>query len=278
MALAERSLKRKLRDDPSFRPYGAFLMSASPAVAELMGRSGYDYLVLDLEHSPAETRDAFSLLQACSAARCPAMIRVALNRPELIKKALDLGPDGIIIPLVDNAEEAKAAVAACHYPPQGIRGVAAPLVRASCWGLDKDYAHRCTDDLLVLCQIETPAAVEGVSQILDVNGVDGIFVGPMDLSASLGHMGEVNNAHVREALQKVEAAAAKRPEKILAGFSGGRPVADLFASGYRMVASSADMVLLRQAALDDVSVGKDAAANMDKPRGKRKSDDALDQT
>jgi len=264
-ALRETRLKQRLREQPSFRAYGAFLMSASPAIAELMGRAGYDYLVVDLEHSPADMQIALQLLQACAAARCPTLIRVALNRPELIKKALDLGPDGLVVPLVDNVEEAKAAVAACRYPPRGIRGVAVPLVRASGWGLDKDYVQRCEDDMLLLCQVETPAAIDSISQILDVDGVDGVFVGPLDLSASLGHLGNAGHSEVRAAIEKVETAAAQRPEKILAGFSGGRATADMYSAGYRMVASTADVALIRQGAMDDV---KGAAAAAKEAPGK----------
>merc|ERR1712232_106328 len=111
-------------------------------------------------------------------------------------------------------------------------------------------------DLLLMCQVETSMGVENTDQILDVDGVDGIFIGPLDLAASLGHMGETDHPVVRAALEKVEASAAKKPAKILAGFAAGRPLADMFSAGYRMVASTADMILVRQAAVEDASIGK----------------------
>ena len=116
-AVPKRSLKRRLNDDAAHRGYGVFLMSESPIVAEIMARAGHDFVVVDLEHSPAGVHAALPLLQAVECAGRDALIRVALNRPELIKKALDVGPSGLIVPLVNSAEEARAVAAACRYPP-----------------------------------------------------------------------------------------------------------------------------------------------------------------
>lgn len=253
------SLKERLASEPEFRAYGAFLMAASPLVAELMAKVGYDFLVVDLEHSPLGLgQTALQMLQAVEAGRASALLRVALNRPELIKKALDLGPAGLVVPLVNSAQEAAEAARACRYPPQGIRGVANPLVRASGWGLDAAYAHEYRDRCLLLVQVETVAALEAVDAILETEGVDGVFVGPLDLAAALGHFGEPGHADVRSALAKIEEAAARHPEKLLAGFSGGRPVSEMLARGYRLVASSADVALLREAAKADVLAAREA--------------------
>jgi len=252
-AVGQTGLKERLKEDAQYRGLGAFLMSGSPLVAELMAHAGYDFLVVDMEHSPVDVHGALPMLQAVAAAGRPALVRVALNRPELIKKALDLGPAGLIVPLVDSAEEARAVAAACRYPTRGLRGVAYPLVRASAWGLDANYVRRCEKQCLVLCQVETPAAVNAVEDILQVDGVDGIFVGPLDLSASLGHLGDTRHADVLSALARIEAAAAKHPSKVLAGFAGGRRAHAMFAAGYRLVATSADVALLRDAARVDIA-------------------------
>lgn len=201
-------LKAFLKRDPTYRAYGAFLNSGSPLIAELMGRAGYDFLIVDLEHSPVDTHGALAMLQALAAAATPALLRVPLNRPEVIKKALDLGPAGLIVPLVDSVEDARAVAAACRYPPRGIRGVAPSIVRASGWGLDEAYTRDCEERCLVLCQVETPGGVEAAGAILELDGVDGIFVGPMDLSASLGHMGDPSHHEVKHAVARVEAAAS----------------------------------------------------------------------
>eukprot|EP00933_Yihiella_yeosuensis_P072843 TRINITY_DN8137_c3_g1_i1.p1 TRINITY_DN8137_c3_g1~~TRINITY_DN8137_c3_g1_i1.p1 ORF type:complete len:284 (-),score=52.04 TRINITY_DN8137_c3_g1_i1:42-893(-) len=263
-------LKQRLKDEPHFRGFGAFLMSTNPLVAELMGNVGYDFLVVDMEHSPADVAEALPMLQATQAAQCPTLLRVSHpNRPELIKKALDLGPSGLVVPLVDSAVDARAIVSACRYPTKGIRGVAHSIVRASRWGLDTDYVHSAEERQLLLCQVETQAAVEAVDEILSVDGVDGIFVGPLDLSAALGHLGDTGHKEVLAALEKVEAAAAKHPAKILAGFAGGRPVIDMFKAGYRLVANTADVVLLREAALKDLRGGRDASRTLEESSSKR---------
>lgn len=249
---AANCLKSRLLRDPKLCLHGAFIMSGCPLVTELMGRSGYGFLVVDMEHSPAETTSALPLLQAASAARCPALLRVALNRPELIKKALDLGPDGLVVPLVDSAEDARAAIRACCYPPRGIRGVAHPLVRASHWGLDPSYAEHCEERQLLLCQVESAEGVKAAGEILDVDGVDGIFLGPLDLSASMGHFGQPGHPDVKAAIADVEAACLERPGKILAGFAGGRGAKEMLQAGYRLIADTADMLLLRTAAQANV--------------------------
>lgn len=252
-------LKERLRRNPEFRAYGAFLMSGSALLAELLGLAGYAFLVIDLEHSPADIPQAIGMLQAAAAAQTPALIRVAQNRPELLKKALDLGPAGVIVPLVDTVEDARAAAAACRYPPAGVRGVAHPLVRASGWGTDAEYLRETERRHLLLCQVESKTAVEQVDGILGVEGVDGIFVGPLDLSASLGHIGQTQHPEVKEALLRVETAARRHPAKVLAGFAGGRPAGEMFAAGYRLVAGAVDLGLLRDAARADVAAAAQSA-------------------
>eukprot|EP00927_Polykrikos_kofoidii_P077116 TRINITY_DN74096_c0_g1_i1.p1 TRINITY_DN74096_c0_g1~~TRINITY_DN74096_c0_g1_i1.p1 ORF type:complete len:313 (+),score=56.95 TRINITY_DN74096_c0_g1_i1:86-1024(+) len=257
---ASRSLKARLRDSQNYRAYGAFLNSASPIIAELMARSGYGFVLVDLEHSPVGIHGAVPMLQAAEAAGVPGLLRVPVNQTDIIKKALDLGPAGVVVPLVHSVEEARCAVAACRYPPRGVRGFAAPLVRASAWGLDSEYVQECEDRHLLFCQIESPEAVEAADAILAVDGVDGVFVGPMDLATAMGHIGDSMHADVSRALARVEAAAARHPSKVLAGFTGGRDPSDMFRAGYRLLASAADLTLLRGAAVADAARGAAAIA------------------
>jgi len=247
-----RALKSRLLADRKYHAYGAFVMSGSSIVAELMARAGYDFLVVDLEHSPLDVHGAVPVLQAIEAAGRDTILRVAMNRPELIKKALDLGPAGLIVPLVDSAADAQLVAKSCRFPPAGIRGVAYPIVRASGWGMDSTYAQDYVNQCLVLCQIETLGGLSQVDAILEVEGVDGIFVGPMDLAAALGHLGDPVHPEVIEAMKTIEAAAARHPGKILAGFSAGVPPVTMFSLGYQLVAGSADVGLLRRAAVSDV--------------------------
>jgi len=228
-------------------------MGGSPLVAEMLGHAGYKFLVVDLEHSPAETFESIPLLQATAAARSHALVRVKFNRPELIKKALDIGPDGLIIPLVNNAEEARAAVEACRYAPHGIRGMCAMAVRASHWGLDPSYTTECETRQLLLCQVETVSGLAAAEEILNVDGVDGIFVGPHDLSAALGHLGDPKHDDVKKSMAQLESVVRNHPEKkVLAGFIGCRSPVEMFQAGYNLVAGATDVTLLREAARKDV--------------------------
>lgn len=178
------SLKARLAQ--GHRLYGASFCSFSPPLAEIMGYCGFDYVVVDMEHGPGSTFDAVPCLQALKAAGAFSVIRIPVNDPTWIKKALDLGPDGIMIPMVQTAEEAAMAVAACRYPPKGIRGAACGIIRASRYGLDIDYPQKVEDNLLIMLQIESEKGVENAAKIAAVDGVDCIMMGARDLSFSMG--------------------------------------------------------------------------------------------
>lgn len=136
--------------------YGAFSLSFSPVVAEILGWGGYDFVVVDTEHGPGETMAALPILQALASTNTPAVLRLPVNDPIWVKKALDLGPSGIMFPMVNNAEAARCAVRSCRYPPRGIRGAANSIIRAARYGLDPSYLSRSEDDLLIICQVHTP--------------------------------------------------------------------------------------------------------------------------
>ena len=162
-------------------------------------RAGFDWLLIDAEHAPNELPTIIGQLQAMSAGTAAAVVRPAWNDTVLIKRYLDAGVRNLLIPYVQTADEARAAVAATRYPPLGVRGVAS-IHRANRFARDKGYFKRANDDMCVLLQLETVPALERLEEIAAVPGVDGIFIGPSDLAASMGHIGDIADASVREAI------------------------------------------------------------------------------
>lgn len=179
---------------------GLWSTLGSHIVAEVIGDSGFDWIALDTEHSPNELPNLVTQMQAIATGTASVMVRPAWNDPVLIKRILDIGAQTIIVPFVQNAEEAKSAVAATRYPPEGIRGVTGSG-RAARYGRVKDYLHTASDEIAVVVQIETGSALEQIEAIAGVGGVDGVFIGPADLSASLGHIGNPNHETVQTALK-----------------------------------------------------------------------------
>lgn len=162
---------------------------------EVIAGSGYDWILLDTEHSPNDLEAVLSQLQAAAPYPTNAVVRVAWNDMVLIKRYLDVGAQSLLIPYVQNADEARAAVAATRYPPVGVRGVAG-TTRASRFGRVKNYAKTAHEELCVLVQVETKTALDNIEAICAVEGVDGVLIGPADLHASLGYTGETGNAAV----------------------------------------------------------------------------------
>jgi len=187
---------------------GALLQIPLPEVAEIYATAGYDWLFLDLEHSPMNARQALDILVAIDS-RVPCVVRVPWNDEAHIKKALDIGATGIIVPLVNTAEDARLAVGRCKYPPQGVRSVG--ITRAQRFDLDfDDYMRRANDEVAVIVQIEHVEAARNIDAILDVPGIDGVFVGPFDLSGSMDKPGKINDPEVQQAIRDIIRACEKR--------------------------------------------------------------------
>lgn len=179
---------------------GLWSSLCSPIVAELIGDSGFDWIVLDTEHSPNELPDLVAQMQAMATGTATPVIRPAWNDPVLIKRILDAGAPALLLPFVQNEAEAKAAVAATRYPPDGIRGITTSG-RAARYGRVQGYLKKAADEICVLVQVETREALGRIEEIASVPGVDGVFIGPSDLSASLGHLGNSAHPEVQAALQ-----------------------------------------------------------------------------
>ncbi|HEU4372872.1 MAG TPA: aldolase/citrate lyase family protein, partial [Telluria sp.] len=167
---------------------------------EVLANSGFDWLLLDTEHSPNELPMVHSQLQAIAQGKAHPIVRPPWNDTVTIKRYLDVGVQTLLIPFIQDADEARSAVAATRYPPLGVRGYSA-AARASDYGRVKDYPKLCEEHLCVLLQVETPHALANIEAIADVDGVDGIFIGPGDLSASMGHIGQPMHPEVVAAIE-----------------------------------------------------------------------------
>jgi len=223
---------------------GAWTMSESPDNAEVMALSGIDFVLMDHEHGQAAIPDAIAQLRAIQGTKCAGLLRAPWNDTVFIKRVLDAGIHGIMVPQVNSVEEAKAAVAACRYPPLGIRG-AAGGTRAASYGLDMSYYERAADELLIIVQIETPQAVENTAAIAAVDGVDVIFIGPRDLSAMIGKLNKMDDPELRALIAKVEQATLKSGKALGTVAPTGMLAKQLFDRGYNFIISGSDLTHLR---------------------------------
>lgn len=232
---------------------GAWLQLASPISAEIFGKAGFDWVMIDMEHGPGDIMTLSSQLQALAPYGVVPLARAPWNDFVTIKRMLDVGLYGILIPYVSTKEEAEQAVRACKYPLEGMRGVA-PSPRAGGFGMNgTNYLRNANDQILVMVQIETPEGVANIEEICSVNGLDGIFVGPMDLSCSMGHFANPSAPQVQEAIHKIEAVTMKS-DKFLATVAGDMQAAKvLYDRGYQLVVPLSDSVGLGKLAMNTVN-------------------------
>lgn len=250
MELPVNAFRKGLRERR--RMIGVWAMSGSPVAAEALGCAGYDFIVLDMEHGPNDVPRTLALLQAVAGTPAAPVVRLPWNDAVVVKQVLDIGAQTVMFPFVQTAEEARRAIAATRYPPDGVRGVAG-MSRATRFGGVAGYVTRAAAELCVIVQVETAEAVGRLAEIAAVPGVDCIFVGPSDLSASLGHIGQPGHPAVREALAAAarDCRQAGAPCGILASDAG--VAADYLGYGYDWVAVSSDLGLMMAAARRDVA-------------------------
>lgn len=182
------------------RQIGLWSMLGSSIGAEILAHCGFDWIVVDMEHAPNDLRDVLAQLQAMKGGTAAPVVRPPWNDFVTIKRLLDAGARDIIIPYVQTREEAEMAVKAVRYPPRGIRGVAGGS-RASNFGRVKDYLANADGQITLIVQVETAEAMARLDEIASVEGVDGVFIGPADLAASMGHIGNPNAPQVQEAIK-----------------------------------------------------------------------------
>jgi 4-hydroxy-2-oxoheptanedioate aldolase len=243
--LPRNAFKKVLADHQ--RQVGLWCALTSPIAAEIIAGAGYDWIVVDGEHAPNDIPLLVAQLQAMRGGTAEPVFRVPWNDPVIIKRALDAGARSLLIPFIQNPEEARRAVAATRYPPLGIRGVAvAP--RANDYGRVQNYHKNAHLDTCVLLQLETRAALEHIEAVAAVEGVDGIFIGPSDLAADFGHLGNAKHPDVRAALQ--DAARRIRAAGKSAGTLSGdiNDVEPLFELGYNFIAVGSDVGILARGA------------------------------
>lgn len=199
--LLSQTLKKKMRD--GILTTGSWITIGDTIVGEVMANRNFDWLVIDMEHSSLEFRDVQRLIQVIQLKNVSALIRIGENTEYTIKRALDTGADGIIVPMINSSEEAIKVVKSMHYPPLGNRGVG--LSRAQGYGFNfNDYKKRLKNDIVFIAQVEHINSIENLSEILQVSGLDGTMIGPYDLSASLGVPGEFDNPDFLNSIKSYE--------------------------------------------------------------------------
>ena len=184
------------------RQIGLWVALADSYSAEICAGAGFDWLLLDGEHSPLDLRTMLAQLQSVAPYKSHPVLRPPQGDPTLIKQFLDIGAQSLLIPMVETAEQADMLVAATRYPPQGFRGVGAGIARAARWGRIPDYLERANDEICLLLQVETGTGLGNLDAIASVEGVDGVVLGAADLSASLGHLGQPRHPEVVAAMEK----------------------------------------------------------------------------
>lgn len=236
--------KEKLRrGEPAL---GAWIMIGHPTVAEVLAGEGFDWIAVDMEHTPIDLGAFHQIALAVSGRGVDLLVRLPSNDPVLTKRVLDCGADGIIVPSVCSPEEARAAVAMARFPPAGIRG--ASLSRASDFGRRFEaYFHGHNERVIVVVMLESAVAAERADEILAVEGIDAAFIGPYDLSASLGMAGELGRAEVAAAVERILEACRRRgvPAGIHVVSVDPGPLRQRIAAGFRFIACGVDTLFLQ---------------------------------
>ena len=217
MKVPENQFKRALGEDGV--QYGLWLGLGTPVAAELCASTGFDWLLVDAEHGANDYRSVYSQLQAIEGSPTQAIVRLVDDDPGRIKRYLDMGAQSLLIPMVDTAEQAERLVAAVRYPPRGIRGLATSITRASRWTQIENYAREADEQICLIVQAEPVTALDNLKAIAEVDGVDSVFIGPSDLSASMGYLGQPGHPEVQAAIAQAlrDIAALGKAPGTLAG-------------------------------------------------------------
>lgn len=239
---------------------GSWLTIGSTTTAEIMAQAGYDWLTVDMEHSAIDLGMAQEMIRVCQMHGVAPLVRVGHNQPNLIKRVMDAGASGVIVPMVNTADEAEQAVQSVKYPPRGFRGVG--LARAQEYGVGFDKYQKWNDEeSVVIVQVEHIESVNNLEAILDVDGVDGFIVGPYDLSGSLGMPGAFDHPDVIAALDRVQAIAQQR--QAMGGFHVVQPdpavLQEKLDKGYRFLAYGLDSLFLGNSARNAATDAKGMA-------------------
>lgn len=233
--------------------YGVWTAGLSTVITETLAASGYDFLFLDQEHGPQGLAETIPHLQTLAAYDCPPVVRVPWNDAVYLKRILDVGVESIMVPMVETAEQAKAAVAACRYPPRGYRGFG-PLRHL---GIEPDidaYGRTAHERLLLVVQIESEKAVANIDAIASVEGVDACYIGPNDLSGTLGCFRQWDHPDLQKAIETAFAGIRRAGKAAGIVPYGKHTVLSLFGEGYSMIAAATELTLMRGAAKADIDM------------------------
>ena len=259
MSAPENPLKRTLANGET--AFGCWVGLGDINAAEIMATAGFDFLVLDNEHSPNDMRSTRDQLVALDAAGSHAVVRVPIGETWMIKQMLDIGAQSILVPMVESAAQAQELVAACRFPPHGVRGVGYALGRASRFDAVEDYGPTADAQICLIVQVENCAGLAALDDILAVEGVDAVFIGPADLAADMGHLGNPMHPEVIEtildALPRIKA-AGKAPGLLTSDDDLIRKALD---AGTQFMAIGVDILLLAHTARALSSKWKNAAQN-----------------
>ena len=265
MELQKNTFRQKLNEKPV--TYGCWLGLPDNSAAEIMASAGFDWLLIDSEHAPFDLRSIMSHLQVMAGYDVAPIVRPVEGSTALLKQLLDIGAQTLLVPMVDTAEQADELVKAVRYPPEGIRGLGTSLARAAQWNRTPGYLKKANAEICLIVQVETTTALENLEAIAAVDGVDGVFIGPSDLSASMGYIGDAGNPVVVDAiidgLEKIKAAG-----KFSGLLSMDPSLTDKYiAAGATFVGVGVDTLMLQLAskALADKYCGNGKATEVGKP-------------
>lgn len=221
--------------------FGAWVGMADAYAAEITATAGFDWLLIDGEHAPNDLRSTMAQLQVVEASASAPIVRLRDDDPARIKQALDIGAQSLLIPMIESAAQAERALRATRYPPQGFRGVGSSLARASRFAAIPDYLTTANDQICLIVQVESRAGLAALDDILAIEGIDGVFIGPADLAADMGHLGNAAHPEVRAAVLGAigRIAASGRAAGVLAVEDGF--IADCLQAGARFVGVGIDV-------------------------------------
>lgn len=243
-------VKHMLKDGK--KVLGAWLQMASPYAAEIFAKSGLDVVMIDMEHGPNDILSLIEQLRAIGHFSAVPLVRAPWNDMVVIKRILDAGAYGVLVPYVSTPDEAVAAVSYCKYPVEGVRGIALSP-RAPGFGMSgMNYLKNANEEILVMTAVETPEAVSNINEIVNVKGLDGIFIGPMDLATSMGHFCNPSHSEVNAAIKKVEDAVLASGKFLATIANGMKDAKEKYNRGYRLIIAFADGGTLGAVAMQNV--------------------------
>ena len=253
--LSTNVFKHALKQDAPL--WGLWLGLPDTSCAEICGGSGFDWVLIDGEHATFDLTGIKYQLQALAPHPTSAIVRAEDGNPSLLKRLLDIGAQSLLVPMVNNAEQAQQAVQSVYYPPMGQRGIGSALARASQWNRIPNYLHQANEEICLLVQVETVEAIENIEAIAAVEGIDGIFIGPSDLSGSMGHIGNPGHPDVVAAIDHA-IEVINRAGKAVGILSLNPTQAKGYVEqGVKFIGAGVDTLLLRQGAEGLVKTLKD---------------------